>query len=139
MTKASLKKGFAGGIEVERDMRRIKKCIDPNVRLLGVDVRPGPGCPHELVTDRIFDAQGDKIQARQRAATGADFHFNGPRWKKPLSPWHGESGRVDVLFRAVGKPDNFEQDATGDAAFKIRPVHGLKRAIETTRPLQSGP
>ncbi len=98
--------------------------MNTNVRLSGVHVGPNPDVRPKPVTDCVFDAQRDEVEAAQWTPDGRHLDADGPLRVEQVTPGHGSGALIDVLLALIIPFAEPPQDAARNTAFQVGTVAG---------------
>lgn len=127
LAPAAFEQGLARGVDVETEVFSGEVGEHAHVGAGGVDAGAGAAFIAQAVADGIFDAQGGKVQALERAVLGSDFNFEGLLRREPNFPRHVVRGGVHVLFITVGLVCHTHQHALRQTAVQVE-FHGIAPA-----------
>src|SRR3989442_824559 len=128
--KPTLEECLTRGIEVERHVLTVQKRVNTDIRSARGHVGTNAGGYAEAIADRVFDPEGDKIQAVQRALLGTDLHLDRAADGKPRLPGQRMRGLKNIVLVAVGAVKDAPQHPAGDPAVEVDCVAEGKRAGE---------
>ena len=91
--------------------------MHPHVRIYRIYARPTAADGAEMITHRILDAQGDKLQAAQRRTARGDIHAQGLIRRCPFRPRLRIGQAIHIVLAAIAPLRHLPQHPRGDAAF----------------------
>jgi len=127
---AALEQRLARGIDVEPDLIRPQVGVQAHLGLHGIDAGALAKALAHAVADRVFDAQGGKVQALERALVGRELDLEGLRGREPQLPQHLVGGLVERVFVRARLQRQPHQHALGQPAVQVEPQHIVPGAGE---------
>ena len=97
----ALEQGLARGVHVKRTAVGGEVHINSHVRPLRVDVGTFAAFVAKAVGHGVFDFEGCKIQAGERAVLRCDFNFEGLLGGEPNFPRHSKGSVVQIFFTSI--------------------------------------
>ena len=120
---AAFEQGFARGVDVQRHVVAGEVGVQAHIGPLGVDAGALTAFGTEAIGHRVFDAQGGKVQAFERAVLGRDLDFEVVLWCEPSLPRHRMGTSVHIVFMPIRGVRELHQHPHGQAAVQVE-LHG---------------
>ena len=120
---AAFEQGLARGIDVQRHVVAGEVGVQAHIGPLGVDAGALAAFGTEAIGHRVFDAQGGKVQAFERAVLGRDLDFEAVLWREPSLPRHRMGTGVHIVLMPIRGVRELHQHPHGQAAVQVE-LHG---------------
>src|SRR5256885_9056446 len=129
-TVAAFVERFAGGVQVESDLRLVEEGLDAHLGGARVHVGPPPAVRAKPVAHSVLDSQSREFEALQRRAYRVDVDANALRLAEPFGPLHRESRCVHIFLSAVRRAGKPHQDTRGEPRLEVGAVTGEDLTLE---------
>src|SRR3569833_2814199 len=119
---AALEQGFAGCVQIQREVVRVEKADDAHVGRAGIDRRAFRANVAEAVAYRILDFQCGELEAAQGRLDGGEIDADRAIDVEPVFPALRQREIVNVILVQIAAVRQAQQHARGDARMQVDAV-----------------